>query len=139
MKIKSRFKIIGLVAFAVAGLVSYVALADTQSDKPTIGQGSNGTCGGTYYASARMTNSSGGFWITPPTNATSGVFQDATGLPAPYSSVVLVSRKTNPAQWCGTNSVTFPVTNSTYSLYVFVTSTPPPTNMLILQVSWNTN
>ena len=141
MKIKSRIKIIGLVAFAMAGFISYVALAENQMVKATTGQGTS-SCSGTYYAFAKMTNGSGGVWLTPPTNVTSGTFTDLSGFPAPYSSAVIVERR-DLKSWCGTNSLTFPATNTTtYSVTVYVTSpAPPPTNgqPLNVSVTWNTN
>jgi len=141
MKIKSRFKIVCLVTLTVAGFYSWVAMADSQGDKPTFGQGTN-SCAGTYYAYAKMTNGSGGVWLTPPANTKSGVFTDLSGFPAPYSSSVIVAQR-NLVSWCGTNGLNFPVTNGmTYSVTVYVTSpTPPPTNgqPLNLSVMWNTN
>jgi hypothetical protein len=87
-----------------------------------------------------MTNSAGSVWLTPPTNATSGTFTNASGFAPPYVSVACVLRKSDLMSWCGTNSVTFPVTNTAqYSLTVYVKNTPPPpTNgqPVNLQVIW---
>jgi hypothetical protein len=142
MKINSRFKIVCLVALTAAGFYSWVAMAEDQLVKPTFGQGTN-TCAGTYYAFAKMTNGSGGVWLTPPVKTTSGVFADLSGFPSPYSSAVIVTRRSDGNPWCGTNGLTFPATNTTsYSITVYVTSqTPPPTNgqPLNLSVTWNTN
>ena len=133
-------QIICAAALVLASLIGLVAHADTQADKATMTQGTNSTCGGTYYATAKMTNSTGSTWITPPTNSSSGTFTDASGFGAPYSSTTLVTRFSDKATWCGTNSVTFPAASSNrYSLSVLVTSpTPPPTNgqPLTLQIQW---
>ena len=110
-----------------------------QLDKATTGQGSN-SCSGVYYAYAKMTNSTGGLWLTPPAGTTSGIFTDASGFPLPYSSVVQVTRRNDGTTWCEATSVTFPATNTTsYQLIVYVTSpTPPPTNgqPMTLEIQW---
>jgi hypothetical protein len=131
-------KIISITAFVLAGFIGCLALADTQSDRATVSGGSGG-CAGTYYAVAKMTNSSGTFWITPPPNTHTGTFTNASGFPHPFSSVVTAIRKLDQQPWCGTNSVTFPATNSSYTLTVYVTTTvPPPTNNqpMTLEVIW---
>jgi hypothetical protein len=129
-----------VAALAFAAFAACVAWADTQGDKANVISGNN-SCAGAYKALAKMTNSSGNPWVTPPTNTSSGTFKDASGFAPPYTSVVLVTRKSDSTTWCGTNSVTFPATNTTsYSMAVYVTSTPPPpTNgqPLTLQVTWH--
>ena len=133
-----------IVPFAVAtiaGLMACAACADTQNIPFTLQSGGSGAgCPGTYKGFAKMTNSAGAFWITPPTNTTSGTLTDASGLGAPYVSVAYVKRKSDLVSWCGTNNVSFPATNSTsYELFVYVKNTPPPpTNgqPLTLQIIW---
>lgn len=130
-----------LVLVFIAGLMAGAAFADTQNIPFTLQSGGSGPgCPGTYTGYAKMTNSAGAFWITPPTNTTSGTFTDASGLGVPYVSVAYVKRKSDSVSWCGTNSVSFPATNSTsYELFVYVKNIPPPpTNgqPLTLQISW---
>lgn len=99
--------------------------------------GSGSGCPGVYTGYAKMTNSAGAIWITPPTNTVSGTFTDASGLPAPYLSVAYVVCN-NLMSWCNTNSVTFPATSAhQYQLIVYVKS-PSPTNgqPMNLQVTW---
>jgi hypothetical protein len=129
-----------IASLMLATWAACVAWADTQGDGATIGSGSN-PCAGNYTAFAKMTNSAGAFWITPTAGTSTGTFKDASGFPAPYSSVVQVMRRSDLATWCGTNSVTFPATSSnSYCLTVFVTSKPPPPTSgqtMSLQVTWH--
>jgi len=130
------------IVATIAGLMVCAAVADQQSIPFTSQSGGSGSgCPGTYTGFAEMTNSAGTFWITPPTNTSSGTFTDASGLASPYVSVAYVTRKSDGLTWCGTNSVTFPATNSMkYSLMVYVKNTPPPpTNgqPLTLQINWH--
>lgn len=126
---------------AIAGLMACAAVAD-QQNIPFIAQsgGSGSGCPGTYNGFAKMTNSAGTFWITPPAGTTSGTFTDASGFASPYVSVASVVRKSDNVKWCYTNSVTFTATNTQqYSLTVYVKSTlPPPTNgqPMTLQINW---
>jgi hypothetical protein len=127
---------------AVAGLLTITAMADLTQNIPFTAKIVSGSgCPGASTGYAKMTNSTGSLWITPPTNTTSGTFTDASGFGAPYVSVVNVTRKSDLATWCETNSVTFPATNSTsYSLAAYVKNTPPPpTNgqALSLQITWH--
>ena len=131
-----------LTLLALAGFTACIALADTQTETIPFTQQSGGSgsgCPGAYTGLAKMTNSAGTFWITPPTNTTSGTLTDVSGFPAPYVSVAYVKRN-DLTPWCGTNSVTFPATNSkTYALTVYVKSTTtPPTNgePMTLQIIW---
>jgi hypothetical protein len=133
MKINTS-KIISTTVLLLVAFLGRVAVADSQADRATISQGSGG-CAGTYYAYVKMTNSSGLFWITPPANTHTGTFT-ASGS---FSSALTVVRKVDLQPFCGTNSLTFPATNSSYSLTLYVTShTPPPTNNqpITLQVTW---
>lgn len=131
-----------IVRFGVltACFIGCVALADQQK-RPfiEINGGSGSGCPGAYTGYAKMTNNLGTFWITPPTNTTSGTLTDASGFPAPYASVASVMCN-DFTTWCGTNSVTFPATNSkNYTLTIYVKSTPPPpTNgqPIVLQINW---
>jgi hypothetical protein len=126
---------------ALAGLMACAALADTQQIPFTVKTVSGSGCPGAYTGYAKMTNSAGSIWITPPTNTTSGTLTDASGFGAPYVSVACVDRKSDLVSWCGTNSVTFPATISTsYQLMIVVKSTPPPpTNgqPMNLQITWH--
>ena len=137
---KTKFTFGRIIAtLSLIGFATCVALADTQIIPATIKTVTAGGCIGKYYAYAKMTNGTGLIWITPPTNISSGTFTDASGFAAPYTSVATVMRN-DTTVWCGTNSVTFPATNtSTYQLMVVVKSTlPPPTNgqPLTLQIHW---
>ena len=129
-----------LIVAAVASLVASLALADQQNIPFTAKIVSGSGCPGAYTGYAKMTNSTGGLWITPPTNTTSGTLTDASGFASPYVSVAYVQRKSDLVSWCGTNSMTFPATNSTsYELFVYVKNTPPPpTNgqPMSLQITW---
>ncbi len=99
--------------------------------------GSGSGCPGAYLGYAKMTNSMGTFWLTPPAGTTNGTFTDASGLPAPYVSIAYVLCN-NLTSWCGTNSVTFPATSSKqYSLTVYVKSAPPTnSHPMNLQITW---
>jgi hypothetical protein len=138
-KIKSTVGYI-ITALALAGFAVSVALADIQQIPFTVKTASGSGCPGAYTGYAKMTNSAGSIWVTPPTNTTSGTFTDASGFGAPYVSVACVDRRSDGVSWCGTNSVTFPATNSTsYQLMIVVKSTPPPpTNgqPITLQITW---
>ena len=135
MKIKTS-KIISVTVLLMSGFLG-VAVAEMQSDTVSVEQGSGSGCVGTYYAVARMTNSSGAFWITPPQDTHTGTFTNASG--SGYTSTLYVMRKIDQQPFCATGSVTFPATNSSYSLTLYVTShAPPPTNNqpINLQVTW---
>jgi len=129
-----------IATLLLTGFAACVALADTEGIVPTFTKGST-SCVGTYYAYAKMTNSAGSIWITPPTNTTNGTFTDiSTNISTNYTSTVVVMRKKDLVTWCGTNSVTFPATNSTsYQMVSYVTSQPPPTNgqLQTLQIVWH--
>lgn len=130
-------------ALALGGLVACVGSQQIQNDLPTMGQGTGTDCVGTYYAMARMTNSTGQFLLTPPVGTTNGVLQDISGFPAPYASTTLVIRNSDLMTWCSksTNGISFPATRTdSYQLFVYVNSkTPPPTNnqTMKLQVIWH--
>jgi hypothetical protein len=130
-----------LTVLVLAGFAAGVVWADSEKipfTKQTGGSGSG--CPGAYTGYAKMTNSTGLFWITPPTNTSSGTFTDASGLGTNYISVAYVTRKSDGLTWCGTNSVTFPATNTDqYLLTVYVKNTPPPTNgqPMNLLVTWH--
>ncbi len=132
-----------LTTLAFTGLMACAVWADplTQSIPFTLHSAPGSGCPGTVTGFAKMTNSMGTFWITPPANTTNGTLTDASGFPAPYVSVACVTRKSDFANWCATNTVTFPATSSnSYQLFIFVKSTPPPpTNgqPIILQITWH--
>ncbi len=137
---KSSQKIIWIVAIMLASLTTSLVWADQESISFTKKSVSGSGCPGAYSGYAKMTNSAGSIWITPPTNAASGTLTDASGFPAPYVSVAYVTRRSDGVAWCGTNSVTFPATNTTsYELMIVVRNTPPPpTNgePMTLQINW---
>lgn len=135
-----------ITALTLIGFTASLAWAAQQNENQTRpftvqSSGSGSGCPGTWTGYAKMTNGAGAFAITPPTNATSGTFTDASGFAAPYVSVACVKRN-DLVTWCETNSVTFPATNSkTYQLTVYVKSpVPPPTNgqPMNLQITWQT-
>jgi hypothetical protein len=132
----------GLVVLAVAGCAGLSGLGGTgtQTVPFTLKNGGSITnaCPGVFYGYAKMTNSTGTFWITPPTNTASGTLTDVSGFGPPYASFACVNCN-NFTTWCHSNSVTFPVASKLeYTLTVYVTSTPPPTNgqPISLQITW---
>jgi hypothetical protein len=133
-----------ITALTLIGFTAGMALADQQAIPFTPQNSGTGSgCPGIWTGYAKMTNATDGtLWIIPPTNAISGTLTDASGFAAPYESVAYVTRKSNSQHWCNTNSVTFPVTNTTkYAFTVYVkTPLPPPTNgqPMNLQITWQT-
>ena len=129
------------VGMAVIGFVASVAWADNEVVPFTPNAGGASITNayvGVYYGIAKMTNGSQSFWITPPANTTNGTLTDISGFGPPYSSVVYAANL-SAKHWCGTNTVTFPATNTTmYTLTVYIKSTPPPTNgqPITLQINW---
>lgn len=139
MRTRSQKNICSVIVL-LAGITASIVMADNQVIPFTKKSGGGGSgCPGTYTGYIKMTNSAGTFWFTPPTNAVSGTLTDASGFSAPYVSVASVTCN-DLSSWCGTNSVTFPATNSKlYSLTVYVKNTPPPpTNSqpMTLQITW---
>jgi hypothetical protein len=135
-----------LVSFALLIVfTAWVVFADPITENISFTQQSGGstnsTCPGTYTGYSRMTNTDGSIWLTPPANTTTGTFTNASGFAPPFVSIAWVKRKSDSVIWCGTNSVTFPATNSTsYQLIMYVKSTPPPpTNgqPMSLQIFWH--
>lgn len=130
---------------AIVGFTACVAMAaDTSIQTINFKQQSGGSgsgCPGAYTGFVKMTNSAGAYWITPPTNTTSGTLTDESAFGSNYVSVAYV-KCNNFLTWCGTNSVTFPATNSLkYELVVYVkNSPPPPTNgqPMNLKIAWQT-
>jgi hypothetical protein len=141
MKINKTSKIICATIIILGGLIGFVVPAKSQSqlDPFTADTVSGSGCPGSYTGVAKMTNSTGAYWITPPANTSSGTLTDASGFGSPYTSVAYVKSKTG-FSWCETNTVTFPATNTTsYELYIYVKSPlPPPTNgqPMNLQITW---
>jgi hypothetical protein len=140
---KNKNKIVKIVcaaALVLAGFAGFIKADQTETIPCVTGQNTN-SCAGVYYACAKMTNSAGAVWITPPAGTKTGTFTDASGFPSPYTSSAVVMRKSDQKTWCQTNSITFPATNSSYSMVVCITSTPPPTNgqPMTLQIQWSTN
>lgn len=143
MKTNQRTQTLCATILALAGFAASLAWADQQSIPFTQQSGGSGSgCPGAYTGYAKMTNGVGTVWLTPPTNATSGIFKDASGFGAPYVSVAKVVQSGNFQSWCDTNGVTFPVASGRqYSMTVYVKSTPPPpTNgqPMNLQITWQT-
>jgi hypothetical protein len=72
-----------IAALAIMGIAGSVADGQItniiENIKPVFGSGSSGSCPGTYHAYAKMTNSAGSIWLTPPAHATNGVFTDISG------------------------------------------------------------
>jgi hypothetical protein len=126
----------GIAALTLAGFaLGAVWASNTQclSFIPKVVAGSG--CPSSYVGYVKMTNSVGSFWITPPTNTVTGTFINTSV----FSCDTDVTRKSDLMPWCGTNSVTFPATNSTsYEFIAYVTTTPAPTNgqMITVQVNW---
>lgn len=132
--------ILTLAALIFAGCATNMQTESntTQSDLFTKKNGGSGSgCPGTYKGYAKMTNSVGAFFITPPAGTTNGTFTDASGLSAPYVSVACVVCS-DFSSWCNTNSVTFPASSSKqYSLTVYVKSSPPTNGQpMNLQITW---
>lgn len=132
-------------AFMLAGC-AYVSAqqspyTQSQCDPSTLVTSTNASVG-VYYATAKMTNSIGGIWITPSNGVTSCTFQDVSGFALPYTWSAIVVRHSDYHSFVTTNStpLIFTATNTTsYSFTVYVNSpTPPPTNgqMLTLQAQW---
>jgi hypothetical protein len=120
----------GFAVFTLIGLATSMVKADNQIQPFTPKPGGSGSsCPGTYFGWVKLTNGTAtSLYWTPPTNATSGTLTDVSGYGSPYVSVACVT-STAMGSWCGTNSVTFPVTNSAkYTLTIYVKSSPPPTN-----------
>ena len=145
MKMNKTIQTLCATLLALAGFAASVAwAADTINQTIPFNNSSGGSgsgCPGTYTGYAKMTNDVGTFWITPPTNAVSGTFTDASGFASPYTSIAWV-KCSDFHTWCDTNSVTFPATSSKkYELFVYVKNTPPPpTNgqSMNLQITWQT-
>jgi hypothetical protein len=132
--------LLALAALLFAGCATHLQTeSNTTETIPFTKQsgGSGSGCPGAYTGYAKMTNSTGAIWLTPPAGTTSGTFTDASGLPAPYLSVAWV-KCNNLSTWCNTNSVTFPATSShQYQLIVYVKSSPPTNGQpMNLQVTW---
>ena len=132
--------ILTLAALLFAGCATHVQTESNTAECIPFtkqGGGSGSGCPGIYTGYAKMTNSTGAIWITPPTGTTNGTFTDASGLPVPYLSVAWV-KCNNLMTWCNTNSVTFPASNShQYQLTVYVKSSPPTNGQpMDLQVTW---
>ena len=133
-----------ITAVGCAGLG--VAQQSTQTEilPATMGTGSN-TYIGTYYAMVKATNSAGSILISPTNGVQSCTLQDISGYPAPYSSSLVATRKSDGHCWYtnNNNSLTFPVTNGiNYTMCAYVNSMPPPpTNgqPITLQIQWSTN
>lgn len=139
LKIAQLLTLLILVSLTACVNLTTTSISDTQCIPFTVKSVSGSGCPGSYTGYAKMTNSAGSVWITPPATATNGTFTDLSGFPSPYVSVASVTRLSDHATWCGTNSVSFPATNSnTYQLMVVVKNTPPPTNgqPMNLQIIW---
>ncbi len=139
-KNKSLFTLL-CSAIAIFGIAEVAALADTETIGAKVMTSTN-PCAGKYYAYVKMTNSTGSTWVQPPTNTVinSGTLTDLSGLPSPYSSSAVVEVFGSTNYLCGSNSITFPATNTCrYMLMIVVTSaTPSLTNgqPMNVQIQW---
>jgi len=141
MKILPKLKRTSIViALAFVGCCTGIAQEQfTQALPVSVQSGGQGSdCPGLFTAYTSITNSLGGFWVTPPTNSSMGTLTDISGLPAPYASVTSVMRKCDLMTWCANTSVSFPVTNgNSFQLKLYVVSSPAPTNgPLVLRITW---
>ena len=100
-------------------------------------------CPGSYTGLVKFTNSAGTVpltLVTPPLNTTSGTLTDASSFGSNYVSRVYAVRASDFNSWCGTNSVSFPVsTGDQFYLTIYVkNSPPPPTNgqPIVAQINW---
>ena len=100
-------------------------------------------CPGAYTGLVKMTNSAGVqplTLITPPANATNGTLTDISSLGSNYVSVAYVVRYSDFNPWCGSNNVTFPVSNGDqFYLNVYVRNcVPAVTNgqSISAQIKW---
>src|SRR5579862_5186362 len=104
MRKKNTSKIVCIAALVAAGFMGCFASTEIQLIVPHLGQVSSGSCPGTYYAIAKMTNSSGAFWLTPPPGTQTGTFTNASGLSFSYS--LAVTRRSDDTSWCTNNNHT---------------------------------
>jgi len=127
-----------ITLLAVTGLMVGVAWADNQMIPITLQSGTGTGCVGSFVGYAKMTNSSGSVWITPPANTTTGTFADESSFDSNYVSIATVVCLTNPAPICGSNNVTFKASSKAkYELVVYVKSSPPTNGEpLNLQITW---
>jgi hypothetical protein len=136
MKHKIRCILAGL---AVTGLAVSMVWADNQMVPYTPKPGTGTGCIGGYVGYAKMTNSAGSIWITPPPNTTYGTLTDGSSFGSNYVSIATVTCATNlTSTQCESNSITFKASsNSKYQLVVYVKQSPPTNGeSLNLLVSW---
>jgi hypothetical protein len=129
-----------IAALVFCGFAAGMAWADSESIPFTPKTSEGIGCVGTYTGYAKYTNNAGTLWITPSNGVTSGTFTDASQFGSNYVSIATATRQVDQMCWCGTNTVTFPATNSQrYQLVVYVKNIPPPpTNgaQINLQINW---
>ncbi len=83
----SRIRIAACAALLLAALAG-PAMADISQQQVLATRQPGRGCTTNYYALAKMTNSSGAFWIVPPATTLTGTFKDASEFPAPYLSLM---------------------------------------------------
>jgi hypothetical protein len=136
MKLKIRGIIAGL---AITGLAISMVWAQDQMAPFTMKTGTGAGCVGSFLGYARMTNSIGTLWITPPPNTTSGTFTDLSSFGSNYVSIATVTCLTNiTTPLCESNTITFKASSSAkYEFTVYVKQSPPTNGEpLNLQVTW---
>lgn len=142
---KNMFKkFVAIAALCIAAFVANAQTTNTEILKTVIEPGYNGQvvpCTNfTYYGVVKMTNGSGTFWLIPPAGTKTGTFTDLSGYPPNYTSAVIATRRMDGFSTHGCGSITFPATNSSYSLTAYVLA-PYPNNatnqVLTVQVIWN--
>jgi len=100
------------------------------------------SCPGAYTGWVTFKNTSGSSWWTPATGATNCTITDLSrgNYNPPYIPVVQAVDNITLASWCGTNTVSFPVTGShKYQFTTFIKNPmPPPTqgDALTLDILW---
>ena len=100
------------------------------------------SCVGPYNGKVVPKNSSNSTWWLPPSGSTRCVIQDTSrnNYSPAYIPVVEAVDNINLQNWCGTNTVTFPVTNGhKYQFTTYLKSKVPPPNSgdtLTLDINW---
>ncbi len=125
-KNETKYPMCILAGLAMVSMVIGVAWADDQMIPFKKSTGVSQDClGSLYWLRKDDKRCHGTYWLTPSNNAVSGTFTDISSIPSPYVSIAYVTRKSDLMVWCGTNSVTFPATNTDlYDLYDFYVKIP---------------
>jgi hypothetical protein len=170
MKQQNKLKSILFSCFGAATVAVVLASCSTPH---ALGSGGGGTtqqayftfisygptmtnCVGKYYGCFKMTNATGGTWLLPAANVTSGIFSVQGSLGTNIDWSLLVNEKPLLVNsWCTNNSstLTFPASNLTpygsgnltnsFSLYLYVNTLTNQSitinNPITLQINWVTN